>query len=208
MRHSSHSRFSRTASLTTAAALLLLAAGSASAAEWQIDGSHSTVGFSVKHMMVSNVKGNFEKVSGTVSIDDANIAASKVEVAIDAASINTRTEKRDQHLRSPDFFDAARYPQLTFKSTRVERAGRGKYKVTGDLTIRGTTRPVVLLVSSLSPATKSPFGTVVRGVSATGKINRKDFGLTWNKALETGGVVVGEDVELQIDAELVQNPRS
>jgi polyisoprenoid-binding protein YceI len=152
--------------------------------------------------MVSTVRGQFEKLSGTVDLDDKDLTKSSIQVTIDATSINTREPKRDGHLKSPDFFDVAKHPTLTFKSTKIQKRG-GKYLVTGDLTMRGVTKPVTLTVDTLTPPTKSPFGTTVRGVSATGKLNRKDWGLNWNKALETGGVVVGEEVQLQIDAELV-----
>jgi polyisoprenoid-binding protein YceI len=176
----------------------------ADASGWDVDGSHVTAQFSVSHMMISTVRGQFDKVSGTVNIDDKVPANSSLDVTIDAKSINTREPKRDDHLRSPDFFDVAKFPSITFKSTKVEKAGGGKLKVTGDLTIRGITKPAVLIVEKLSLPVKNPWGMTVRGVSAKAKINRKDWGLTWNKALETGGVLVGEEVELQIDAELIQ----
>jgi polyisoprenoid-binding protein YceI len=192
-----------TALFTTSIALLG-SARDAQAAEWEIDGSHTTAQFSVRHMMVSTVRGRFEKVSGTVQIDHRDATRSRVEVTIDASSINTANAKRDTHLRAPDFFDVARYPKITFRSTRVARAGGGKLKVTGDLTLHGVTRPVTLVVEPLGKPVKSPWGKQVRGISATGKLNRRDFGLTWNKALETGGVVVGDEVQLQIDAELVE----
>ena len=186
-------------------ALLITAALASStpalASDWEIDAAHSTAQFSVRHMMVSTVRGHFQKVSGIASLDDRDLTRSKVEVTIDAASIDTREAKRDEHLKSPDFFDVAKYPTIAFRSTKVEKAGAG-YKVTGDLTIHGVTKPVVLTVDSVTAPQKNPWGKLVRGASATGKLNRKDFGLTWNKALESGGVLVGDEVNLQIDVEL------
>jgi polyisoprenoid-binding protein YceI len=186
----------------------LLTGGSALASDWEIDPSHTTAQFSVKHMMVTSVRGTFDKVSGSATLDDKDLTRSSVEVVIDAASINTREPKRDAHLRSPDFFDVAKNPHLTFKSTKVEKAGKGKFKVTGDLTMRGVTRPVVLTVEGPTPEQKNLMGKAVRGLVATGKLNRKEWGLTWNKALEAGGVLVGDEVQLQIDAELVQKASS
>jgi polyisoprenoid-binding protein YceI len=184
---------------------LSLAPLAAFAAPWDIDAAHTAAQFAVKHMMVSTVRGEFQNVTGTVDIDDKDITKSRVDVTIDAASINTRVQKRDDHLRSPDLFDVQNHPKLTFKSTKVEKAKDGKLLVTGDLSIRGVTKPVTLTVTSLSQPAKNPWGGVVRGVTATGRINRKDFGLTWNKALESGGLLVGDDIDLQIDAEL--NPK-
>jgi len=161
--------------------------------------------------MVSTVRGEFSKVNGTVVLEEADPVRSRLEVEIDAASLDTGEPKRDAHLRSPDFFDVEKFPKLTFRSTRIERAG-DDFALTGDLTMHGVTRPVTLSVE-LSAAVKDPYGRVVRGVSATGKLNRKDWGLGWNAVLEAGGVVIGEDVKLQIDAEFVaktsgQAPRS
>jgi len=174
----------------------------ATTTEWELDSAHSAAHFSVKHLMVSTVRGQFKTVTGSVILDEADLTRSRVQVEVDAASIDTREPKRDAHLKSPDFFDVEKFPKLSFRSTRIERAG-DEFKVTGDLTMHGVTRPVALTVDSLSAATKSPFGQVVRGISATGKLNRKDWGLGWNAPLETGGVLVGEEVKLQIDAELV-----
>lgn len=173
------------------------------AADYDIDSSHTSATFSVKHLMVTNVKGHFEKVSGTVSLDDKDLTKSKVNLTIDPSTINTREPKRDEHLKSPDFFDVAKFKEITFKSTKIEKAGEG-FKVTGDLTMHGVTKSVTLDATAPSAAIKSPFGTTVRAVSVTGKLNRKDFGLNWNKALETGGVVVGEEVDVAVDAELVE----
>jgi polyisoprenoid-binding protein YceI len=189
--------------MTSVTALLLLSGGSALAGEWELDASHTTVQFNVKHMMVTNVHGQFQKASGTVSLDERDPTHSTIEVTIDPASVDTREPKRDAHLRSPDFFDVAKYPTITFKSTRVEKADGGRLKATGDLTLHGVTKAVTLLVEPISAAVKNPWGMLVRGVSASGKLSRKDFGLTWNKALDAGGVLVGDEVQLQIDAELV-----
>jgi polyisoprenoid-binding protein YceI len=185
-------------------ALLVPALASAAVSTWAIDADHSSVQFKVKHLMVSNVKGNFNKFSGAVTIDDADITKSKVDVTIDAASIDTANAKRDEHLRSPDFFDVAKYPTLKFVSTKVAKAGEGRLKVTGNLTIHGVTKEVVLDVEGPSPAVKDPWGNTKSGASATTKINRKDFGLTWNKALETGGMVVGEEVLITLEVELLK----
>lgn len=177
-------------------------AGLARASAWDIDSSHSSAQFSIKHLMVSNVRGEFSKLTGTLNLDDKDITKSSVDVSIDANTISTREAKRDAHLKSPDFFDTAKFPTLTFKSKKVEKAGEGKLKVTGDLTIHGVTKEVVLSVDGPTPEIKDPFGGVRRGATATAKINRKDFGLNWNKALEAGGVLVGEEVNITLDVEL------
>jgi polyisoprenoid-binding protein YceI len=184
--------------------LLTLAPAMTLASTWEIDPAHSNVEFSVRHMMVSTVKGNFQKVSGVVEINDKYITKSTVDVTIETASIDTREPKRDAHLKSPDFLDAAKYPTITFKSTKVEKTGNSKLKVTGDLTIHGITKPVVLMVDGPSPPIKDPFGRTVRGVTATSKINRKDWGMIWNKALDTGGVLVSDEVNLELNAELAE----
>ena len=190
-----------------AVAAALFAALPALAADYVLDPSHSTAQFAVKHMMVSTVRGQFEKVSGTATIDDKDASKSKVSVTIDATTINTREPKRDNHLRSPDFFDVAKYPNLTFTSTRVERKGAG-YLITGDLAMHGITKPVTLNAELTTPQ-KSPFdGKPVVGVKANGKLSRKEWGLTWNKSLEAGGVLVSDEVELVIDAELREAPKA
>lgn len=170
--------------------------------EWDIDSAHSAAHFSVRHLMVSTVRGQFKTVTGSVVLDEGDLTRSHVQVEVEAASIETGEPKRDGHLMSPDFFDVAKFPKLSFRSTRIERTGE-EFKVTGDLTMHGVTHPVTLTVDSLSGSTKDPYGRVIRGVSAHGKLNRKDWGLGWNAPLETGGVLVGEEVKLQIDAELV-----
>lgn len=182
-------------------ALAVFVPSVALAAQYDIDPSHSSAGFAVRHMMVTNVKGEFGKLSGTITLDEKDVSKSKVEATIDATTINTRDAKRDEHLKSPDFFDVAKFPTLTFKSTKVEKAGSG-YKVTGDLTMRGVTKSVVLEVAPLAPELKDPWGNLKTGTTVTTKLNRKDWGLNWNKALEAGGVLVGDEVTITIDLEL------
>ena len=186
--------------LTWAAAALAFPAA-ATAATWDLDPAHTSVQFSVRHLMVSNVRGEFGKVSGTVQADEADPTRSKIEAEIDAASIDTRIEKRDTHLRSADFLDVAKYPKITFVSTKIEPAGAGHFKVSGDLTLHGVTRPVVLDVEGPTPEIKDPWGKTRAGAQATTKINRKDFGLTWNQTLDAGGVAVGDEVTITIDVE-------
>jgi polyisoprenoid-binding protein YceI len=183
----------------TSAGILFALASSASASTWEIDSSHSGAQFAVRHLMVSNVRGEFSKVTGTIETDDTDSSVVKVTATIDASTINTREAKRDEHLKSPDFFDVAKYPTITFKSRKAEKAGTGKYKVVGDLTMHGVTKEVTLDVSGVAEF-KGPRGSVV-GASVTTKLNRKDFGLEWNRPLETGGVLVGEEVEITIDVE-------
>ena len=175
----------------------------AAAQEWQLDRAHSAAQFSVRHLMVSTVRGHFGKLTGTVRYDPANPTASSVEAEVEVSTIDTSEPKRDAHLKSPDFFDVAQYPTMRFKSTNVEPAGPGKLKVTGDLTIRGVTRPAVFDVEGLTPPMKDRFGQRM-GAMATAKISRKDFGMTWNRAIEAGGVTVGDEVTITIDTELVQ----
>jgi polyisoprenoid-binding protein YceI len=190
------------AAATTFVALSLPAL--ALATTWNIDPDHSNIGFKVRHLMVSNVKGSFEKPAGTVEINDKDVTKSKVEVTIDTNSLNTNVAKRDEHLRSADFFDTAKYPTMTFISKKVAKAGKDKLKVTGDLTLHGVTKQVVLDVEGLSGESKDPWGNFRRGATASTKINRKDFGLTWNKALETGGVAVGEEVAITLEIEMIR----
>ena len=173
-------------------------------ATYTIDPAHSSAHFKVRHMMISNVRGEFGKVAGTVRFDPAHPEASEVVAEIDASTINTREPQRDAHLRSADFLDAANYPAIRFQSKKVERVGPGNYRVTGDLTIRGVSREVVLTVDGPTPESKDPWGMTRSGAEATTTIRRKDFGLTWNQALETGGVLVGDEVEIGIDVELVK----
>jgi polyisoprenoid-binding protein YceI len=175
----------------------------AHADSWQIDPSHTSVEFTVRHMMISNVKGQFQKTTGTITANGNDPASAKIDVTIDASSVDTRVERRDAHLKSPDFLDIAKFPTITFKSTKVEADGPNKWKMTGDLTIHGVTRPVVLDVEGSGPPIQV-MGHTRAGASATTKIKRSDFGLTWNKTLETGGVLVGDEVAISIDVEAVK----
>lgn len=171
---------------------------------WKIDTSHTQIQFSVRHMMISKVRGSFEKFEGTVELDETNPAKTTVEVRVDAASVNTREPNRDAHLRSADFFNAEVFPYLIFKSKRVEVMGTKNAKLTGDLTIRDITREASLNVEYLGTS-KNPFnGAVSAGFTGTGIINRKEWNLNWNQLLETGGVLVGEEIELSVELELVQ----
>jgi polyisoprenoid-binding protein YceI len=170
---------------------------------YEIDPTHSSAHFSVRHMMLSNVRGQFTKVSGTIKFDSANTANSSVEATIDAASIDTHDSQRDAHLKSADFLDVEKYPTLTFRSKRIESHSSGG-KVIGDLTIHGVTREIALEVEGPTPENKDPWGKYRIGLSATTKLSRKDFGLTWNTTLETGGVLVGDEVKITIDVEAVR----
>ena len=170
---------------------------------YQIDSAHSSAQFTVRHLMISNVRGEFTKVSGSITYGPAGAADASIDATIDAASINTREAQRDAHLKSADFFDVAQFPALTFRSKAIA-AHDGEWDVTGDLTIHGVTREVVLRVEGPTPETKDPWGNMRIGATATAKINRKDFGLTWNAALEAGGVMVGEEVKITIDLEAIR----
>jgi Uncharacterized conserved protein len=192
--------------ILAAAVLCLVAPGLLHAAPWEFDPAHTGVHFKVRHLMVSSVRGDFENVSGKIVYDEADVTKSAADITIDAASINTRVAKRDEDLRSPNFLDVAKFPKIAFKSKRVEKAGNGTLKMTGDLTIRGVTKEVVLTVDGPTPAIKDPWGNYRVGGQATTKINRKDFGLVWNATLETGGVVVGDEVEITIDVEIYKKP--
>lgn len=179
----------------------------AEAAKYEIDADHSTAQFAVKHMMVSTVRGELRKLNGVVEIDDRNLPRSSVEASIDASTIDTGVDKRDEHLRSADFFDVAKHPKITFKSTEVKKAGPDLYKVTGNLTMHGVTKRVVLDVEAPAAEIKDPYGNVKRGATATVTLNRKDFGLNWNVALEAGGVLVSETVKVTLDLQLVRKDR-
>lgn len=168
---------------------------------WVLDSSHSKIGFTVPHMVVSTVSGRFKQASGTISLDEANLAKSDVEISIKVDSIDTDEPKRDEHLKSPDFFDASKYPLIVFKSTKIAPAGGTKYKLTGELTMHGVSK-LVTLDANISQAVKNPWGKMVRAVKLTGKLKRSDYGLKWNKALEAGGVVVGDEVTLDIQVEI------
>ncbi len=171
---------------------------------WNIDPAHSVAEFKVKHMMISNVKGKFSGISGKLSLDDDDIARSTVEATIPIETINTADAQRDGHLKSADFFDAEKFPVMTFQSTRVARTAPGEFSVIGDLTLHGVTRTVIFAVEGSTAPVKDPWGNLRIGASATTKINRKDFGLVWNAALETGGVLVGEEVTLTLDVEFIK----
>ena len=171
---------------------------------WNIDPVHTMAEFKVRHMMITNVKGHFTGVTGVVTLDEQDITKSNVEASIDAASINTREADRDTHLKSADFLDVEKFPKLTFTSTRVTRTGDGELQVEGDLTIHGVTRKVTFAVEGPTPPGKDPWGNTRIGWTATTKINRKDFGLTWNTALETGGILVGDEVTITFDVEAIK----
>ena len=171
---------------------------------WNIDPAHSIAEFKVKHMMIANVKGQFSKVSGALFLDESDLANSRIDASIEAASIHTRDDQRDAHLKSADFFHVEKFPVLHFKSKDISIVKDGELSVEGDLTIRGVTRKVRFAVEGPTPPTKDPWGNTRVAISAITKINRKDFGLTWNAALETGGILVGDDVTITLDVEFVK----
>jgi polyisoprenoid-binding protein YceI len=181
-----------------------LAAPQTATTTWNLDPVHSVAEFKVKHMMISNVKGQFSGISGVLTFDESDIANSRVEATIDAGSISTRDAQRDTHLKSADFFDVETFPELSFRSKLVKPAGSEELAVTGDLTIRGVTREVVFKVEGPTPAGRDPWGNTRIGLSAVTRINRKDFGLTWNAALETGGILVGDEVTITLDVQFVK----
>ena len=181
-----------------------LAATQTATTTWSIDPAHSVAEFKVKHMMISNVKGQFAKVTGKLTLDESSLEKSHVETSVDASSIETRDPQRDAHLNSADFFDVEKFPTLSFKSGKIKVVRNGELSVEGDLTIRGVTRKVVFDVEGPTPPAKDPWGNTRIAISATTKINRKDFGLAWNAALETGGILVGEEVTITLDAEFVK----
>jgi polyisoprenoid-binding protein YceI len=176
----------------------------ATTTSWNIDPVHSVAEFKVKHMMISNVKGQFTRLNGTLSLDESDITNSRVEASIEAASITTRDEQRDGHLRSAEFFDVEKFPTLSFRSTRITRTGDEELSVTGDLTLHGVTRSVVFKVEGPTVAAKDPWGNTRRGLSATTRINRRDFGLTWNSTLEAGGILVGDEVTITLDVQFIK----
>ncbi len=196
-------------SILRIAALLMAAALPcfAQVSTWQLDPAHSAAQFSVRHLMVSNVRGEFHNLKGTIQLGEKDITNSSVEVSIDATTLDTREPKRDAHVKSADFLDVANFPTMTFKSKSVSAAGEGRLKVTGDLTIRGVTKEVVLDVDGPTPAVKDPWGNWRRGISATTKITRKDFGVAWNSLIEGGGAVVGDIVSITLDVEFVQKAK-
>lgn len=179
-------------------------ATSAAVTTWKIDPAHSSAEFKVKHMMISNVKGSIKGIAGDLQEHATDSSLSLIEATLDVATLSTGEEQRDGHLKSADFLDLEKYPKITFKSTKVQPKGAGEYAVTGDLTIHGVTRPVTLAVEGPSAPQKDPYGNTRIGLSATTKFNRKDFGLTWNATLETGGILVGEEVHVTIDLEFIK----
>ena len=194
---------SRIAILAGLAAMLPLCANAATT-NWQIDPAHSSAQFAVRHMTLSTVRGAFSKVTGTMALDDKDISKSSVDVTIDVSTVDTREPGRDKDLRSDHFFDVEHFPTMTFKSKKVEQIAPGKLKVTGDLTIRGTTKEVVLDVDGPTAPVKDPWGNQRLAVTATTKINRQDYGVKWNAVMDNGGVVVGDDVNITIDVEMIQ----
>ena len=189
--------------ITVGLAGLLSFPACAGTTTWQIDPKHSSAQFAVTHLMISSVRGEFHQLKGTVVVDDADISKSSVNVTIDATTVDTREPDRDKHLMSADFFDVAKYPTMVFKSTKVESVGPGRLKITGDLTIRGVTKQAVLEVSAPKPPIKDPWGLQRTAVSGSTRINRQDFGVAWNKTLDAGGVVVGDEVNINLDVEMV-----
>jgi len=198
------SHFLTRAVYSTALAAALSLPAAAAASTWQLDPNHSSAQFAVRHLGLSTVRGAFTKVNGTIQFDDKDITKSSVDVTIEAASLDTRVEGRDKDLRGDHFFEVEKYPTLTFKSTKVEQVEVGKLKVTGDLTIHGVTKQVVLDVEGPTAAVKDPWGNQRAAASATTKINRQDFGVKWNAKMDNGGWVVGDDVAITIDIEMVQ----
>ena len=171
---------------------------------YKIDPAHSSAQFVVRHMMITNVRGGFSRVEGTIEYDPENPSGSSIDVVIDASKINTLDEQRDAHLRSAEFLDAEKYPTIEFKSKKIEPAGDGEWKITGDLTIHGVTKQVVLKAEGPTSETKDPFGNTRIGASATTKFKRSDFGLTWNAALELGGVAVGDELKIELDVSAIK----
>jgi polyisoprenoid-binding protein YceI len=181
-----------------------LATPQTSTTTWNIDPSHSAAEFKVRHMMISNVKGQFAKITGSLTLDESKLSNSRVEAVINAASIETRDAQRDAHLKSADFLDVEKFPTLSFKSSSISIVRDGELAAEGDLTIHGVTRKAIFSVEGPTPPAKDPWGNVRVAVSATTKINRKDFGLTWNAALESGGILVGEEVTITLDVQFVK----
>jgi polyisoprenoid-binding protein YceI len=171
---------------------------------YEIDPAHSSAQFTIRHLMISNVRGDFNSVKGTVVYDPENPSDTSVQAEIDVNTLNTRDEKRDAHVKSADFFNVEKHPSILFKSSKVEQTGEGEFKITGGLTIMGVTKEVVLKVEGPSEEAKDPWGNLRIGASASTKIKRSDFGLTWNAALETGGVMLGDEVKIELDVELVK----
>jgi polyisoprenoid-binding protein YceI len=190
--------------LVPALAVALLAPAPSRAATWELDPAHSSIGFAIRHMMISTVRGQLRTFTGKATGDPTAPDKGAIEVTIDATSIDTANPKRDEHLKSPDFLDVAKFPTITFKSKKIAAAGQGKAKLTGDLTLHGVTKEVVLDVDGLTPAIKDPMGNTRAGAHATTKIDRKDFGIVYNKTLDGGGLMVGDEIDVTIDVEGVQ----
>jgi polyisoprenoid-binding protein YceI len=199
--------FSKVGMLAGLAAALALPA-SAGTTTYQIDPRHSSAGFGVTHLMISTVRGEFHGVTGTVVVDDSDVSKSTVNVSIDATSLDTREPDRDKHLKSEAFFDVAKYPTIAFQSTKVERNNDGSLKITGDLTIRGITKTAVLTTTVPKAPIKDPWGLQRTAASASTRINRQDYGVAWNQKLDSGGVVVGDDVNITLDVEMIVPPQS
>lgn len=194
----------KTVVLPFIASLLFTSSSIAATTNWSIDPAHSSASFKVKHMMISDVRGSFRDLQGTVTIDESNLANSRIDVTIVTASIDTGIQKRDDHLRSADFFDVAKYPNLTFSSKQIRKVKNDEFEIVGDLTLHGVTKEVVLNVTGPTKEAKDPWGNMRKAAQATTKINRKDFGLTWNSALETGGVLVGEEIRIELDVQFIK----
>jgi polyisoprenoid-binding protein YceI len=173
---------------------------------YNIDTTHTTIQFCVRHLMIANIRGVFTKFTGTSSFDPANAGASSLSISIETGSVSTPDGNRNEHLKGADFFDAATYPEIKFVSKSVAAAGPGAYKVTGDLSMHGVTQETVLNVSGMSDETKDPWGNMRRGCAATTRLSRKAFGLTWNAAIESGGVLISDEVDITLDVELVRQP--
>lgn len=188
-------------------ALLILVPSVLRADVWNIDPAHSSARFKIRHMMVTNVGGEITGMKGTFNLNDKDVTELKTDVTLDAATITTNNAKRDDHLKSPDFFDIKKYPSMRFVSKKVEKQDGDKFKIVGDLTIHGVTKPVTLEVDGLTPAVKGMDGHLHRGLSGVTKLNRKDFGLTWNKNLDGGGVVIGDSVDVSVDLELIADKK-
>ena len=201
-----NSFISRIAVTAGLAALLSLPAAAATST-WQIDPAHSSAQFSVRHLAISTVRGAFSKVTGTVLLDESDITKSTVDVSIDVATVDTREPDRDTDLRSDHFFNVAQYPTMTFKSKKVVQVSPGKLKVTGDLTIRGVTKEVVLDVDGPTAPVKDPWGNQRAAINATTKINRQDYGVKWNATMDNGGVVVGDEISITLDVEMVKQAK-
>lgn len=201
------SKFVSRIAVAAGLAVLLSLPAAATTSTWQLDPAHSSAQFAVRHLAISTVRGAFSKVTGTVVMDDSDITKSSVDVAIDVASLDTREPDRDKDLRSDHYFDVAKYPTITFKSKKVEQVSSGKLKVTGDLTIHGTTREVVLDVDGPTAPIKDPWGFQRAAANATTKINRQDFGMKFNIPMDNGGLAVGNDISITIDVEMVKQAK-